>query len=73
VYGVATTLTVLHPKRRVGNSTTVYTLRAESASRGHRVALIDREQRQHLSRVFDFDPAGVDSLVFGDANSQSEP
>jgi len=47
---VATTLTVLHPKGGVGRSTTVYMLGAELALRGHRVALIDRDQGQHLSR-----------------------
>jgi Mrp family chromosome partitioning ATPase len=47
---VPTTLTVLHPKGGVGRSTTVYMLGAELALRGHRVALIDRDQGQHLSR-----------------------
>jgi cellulose biosynthesis protein BcsQ len=41
-------------------------LGAELALRGHRVALIDRDQGQHLSRVFDFYPPGVDGLVLGD-------
>lgn len=63
---VATTLTVLHPKGGVGRSTTVYMLGAELALRGHRVALIDRDQGQHLSRVFDFYPPAVDNLVLGD-------
>jgi cellulose biosynthesis protein BcsQ len=51
---LSTTLTVLHPKGGVGRSTTVYMLGAELALRGHQVALIDRDQGQHLSRVFDF-------------------
>jgi cellulose biosynthesis protein BcsQ len=63
---VATTLTVLHPKGGVGRSTTVYMLGAELALRGHRVALIDRDQGQHLSRVFDFYPPGIERLVLGD-------
>lgn len=62
----ATTLTVLHPKGGVGRSTTVYMLGAELALRGHRVALIDRDQGQHLSRVFDFYPPEIDNLVLGD-------
>ena len=63
---VATTLTVLHPKGGVGRSTTVYMLGAELALRGHRVALIDRDQGQHLSRVFDFYPPAVNNLVLGE-------
>src|SRR3954452_22000268 len=63
---VATRLTVLHPKGGVGRSTTVYMLGAELALRGHRVALIDRDQGQHLSRVFDFYPPPVGDLVLGD-------
>ncbi len=63
---MATTLTVLHPKGGVGRSTTVYMLGAELALRGHRVALIDRDQGQHLSRVFDFYPPWVDGLVLGE-------
>jgi cellulose biosynthesis protein BcsQ len=63
---VATTLTVLHPKGGVGRSTTVYMLGAELALRGHRVALIDRDQGQHLSRVFDFYPPSVEGLVLGE-------
>ena len=66
VYDVATTLTVLHPKGGVGRSTTVYMLGAELALRGHRVSLIDRDQGQHLSRVFDFYPPGIDGLVLGE-------
>jgi cellulose biosynthesis protein BcsQ len=62
----ATTLTVLHPKGGVGRSTTVYMLGAELALRGHRVALIDRDQGQHLSRVFDFYPPDVGNLILGD-------
>lgn len=61
-----TTLTVLHPKGGVGRSTTVYMLGAELALRGHRVALIDRDQGQHLTRVFNFLPPGVDNLVLGE-------
>src|SRR5918912_1538607 len=63
---VATTLTVLHPKGGVGRSTTVYMLGAELALRGRRVALVDRDQGQHLSRIFEFFPPGVDGLVLGD-------
>jgi cellulose biosynthesis protein BcsQ len=66
---VATTLTVLHPKGGVGRSTTVYMLGAELALRGHRVALIDRDQGQHLTRVFNFYPPGLDNLVLGDDQS----
>jgi len=65
-YIVVTTLTVLHPKGGVGRSTTVYMLGAELALRGHRVALIDRDQGQHLSRVFDFYPPSIDDLVLGE-------
>src|SRR5436305_7142359 len=63
---VTTTLTVLHPKGGVGRSTTVYMLGAELALRGHRVALIDRDQGQHLSRVLQFYPLAIDGLVLGD-------
>ena len=63
---MATTLTVLHPKGGVGRSTTVYMLGAEFALRGHRVALIDRDQGQHLSRVFDFYPPSIGDLVLGE-------
>jgi cellulose biosynthesis protein BcsQ len=63
---VATTLTVLHPKGGVGRSTTVYMLGAELALRGHRVALIDRDQGQHLSRVFDFYPPSIGDVVLGE-------
>ena len=41
-------------------------LGAELALRGHRVALVDRDQGQHLSRVFDFYPPGLDNLALGD-------
>jgi cellulose biosynthesis protein BcsQ len=68
-YAVPTTLTVLHPKGGVGRSTTVYMLGAELALRGHRVALIDRDQGQHLSRVFDFYPPAVDNLVLAEDRS----
>lgn len=63
---MATTLTVLHPKGGVGRSTTVYMLGAELALRGHRIALIDRDQGQHLSRVFDFYPPSIDNLLLGE-------
>jgi len=63
---VVTTLTVLHPKGGVGRSTTVYMLGAELALRGHRVALIDRDQGKHLSRVFDFYPPAIGELVLGE-------
>jgi cellulose biosynthesis protein BcsQ len=63
---VATTLTVLHPKGGVGRSTTVYMLGAELPLRGHRVALIDRDQGQHLSRIFEFYPPTVTGLALGD-------
>ena len=39
---------------------------AELALRGHRVALIDRDQGRHLSRVFDFYPPGIGNLVLGE-------
>ncbi|MDQ6674550.1 MAG: hypothetical protein M3069_28090 [Chloroflexota bacterium] len=41
-------------------------LGAELALRGHRVALIDRDQGQHLSGVFDFYPPGIERLVLGE-------
>jgi cellulose biosynthesis protein BcsQ len=41
-------------------------LGAELALRGHRVALVDRDQGQHLSRVFDFYPPGLENLTLGD-------
>jgi cellulose biosynthesis protein BcsQ len=41
-------------------------LGAELALRGHRVALIDRDQGQHLSRVFDFYPPVAVGLVLGE-------
>jgi cellulose biosynthesis protein BcsQ len=63
---MATTLVVLHPKGGVGRSTTVYMLGVELALRGHHVALIDRDQGQHLSRVFDFYPPAVGDLVLGE-------
>ena len=66
---MVTTLTVLHPKGGVGRSTTVYMLGAELALRGHRVALIDRDQGQHLSRVFDFYPPSINRLVLGEDTS----
>jgi hypothetical protein len=39
---------------------------AELALRGHRIALIDRDQGQHLSRVFGFYPPAIDDLVLGE-------
>jgi len=60
------TITLLHPKGGVGRSTSAYMLGAELALRGHRVALIDRDQGHHLSRVFDFYPPGLDNLVLGE-------
>src|SRR5438045_159818 len=60
------TITVVHPKGGTARSTSCYMLGAELALRGHRVALIDRDQGQHLSRVFDFYPPGVDNLVLGE-------
>lgn len=53
----------------MGRSTTVYMLGAELALRGHRVALVDRDQGQHLTRVFNFYPPAVDNLVLGDDQS----
>lgn len=44
-------------------------LGAELALRGQRVALIDRDQGQHLTRVFNFYPPGVENLVLGDDQS----
>src|SRR6266852_4115159 len=63
---VVTTITVLHPKGGVGRSTTVYMLGAELALRGHHAALIDRDQGQRLSRVFDFYPPSINNLVLGE-------
>lgn len=50
----------------MGRSTTVYMLGAELALRGHRVALIDRDQGKHLSRVFNFYPPSIENLVLGE-------
>jgi len=55
----------------VGRSTTVYMLGAELALRGHRVALIDRDQGQHLSRVYGFYPPSIGDLVLGEDTSAS--
>ena len=44
-------------------------LGAELALRGHRVALIDRDQGQHLSRIFEFYPPGVAGLSGPSAKS----
>jgi cellulose biosynthesis protein BcsQ len=63
---MTTTLTLVHPKGGVGRSTSAYMLGAELALRGHRVALVDRDQGQHLSRIFEFYPPAVDGLVLGD-------
>jgi cellulose biosynthesis protein BcsQ len=63
---VPTTLTLVHPKGGVGRSTSAYMLGAELALRGHRVTLVDRDQGQHLSRIFEFYPPAVDGLVLGD-------
>jgi cellulose biosynthesis protein BcsQ len=41
-------------------------LGAELALRGLRVALIDRDQGKHLSRVFELYPPGMDGLVLED-------
>jgi cellulose biosynthesis protein BcsQ len=46
-------------------------LGVELALRGHRVALIDRDQGQHLSRVLDFYPPAVDNLVLGEDPSST--
>jgi cellulose biosynthesis protein BcsQ len=46
-------------------------LGAELALRGHQVALIDRDQGQHLSRVFDFYPPGIGDLVLGEDSHAS--
>jgi cellulose biosynthesis protein BcsQ len=63
---VTTTLTLVHPKGGVGRSTSAYMLGAELALRGYRVALIDRDQGRHLSRLLEFYPLGIDTLVLGD-------
>ena len=63
---MSTSLTVLHPKGGVGRSTTVYMLGAELALRGHRVALIDRDQGQHLSRIWQVYPLDIPGLDLGD-------
>jgi len=57
-----TTLALLHPKGGVGRSTTAYMLGAELALRGRRVVLEDLDQGQHLSRVFERHPLGLDLL-----------
>jgi cellulose biosynthesis protein BcsQ len=62
---MALTLTLLHPGG-VGRSTSAYMLGAELALRGHRVALIDRDQGRHLSRVFDFKSPVIAGLVLGE-------
>jgi cellulose biosynthesis protein BcsQ len=41
-------------------------LGAELALRGHRVALIDRDQGQHLTRIWQFYPPGILDLELGD-------
>jgi len=41
-------------------------LGAELALRGHRVALVDRDQGQHLSRIFEFYPPSIEGLVLSD-------
>ena len=66
---MSVTITVVHTKGGVGRSTSCFMLGAELALRGHRVALIDRDQGQHLSRVFDFYPPAVDNLVLGEDRS----
>jgi len=60
-----TTLALLHPKGGVGRSTTAYMLGAELALRGRRVVLEDLDQGQHLSRVFERHPLGLDLLQLG--------
>lgn len=60
------TITLLHPKGGVGRSTSAYMLGAELALRGHRVALVDRDQGQHLSRIVEYYPPGLDTLLLGD-------
>jgi hypothetical protein len=44
-------------------------LGVEPALGGHRMALMDRDQGQHLSRVFDFYPPPVDGLMLGEHRS----
>jgi cellulose biosynthesis protein BcsQ len=66
---MSVTITLVHPKGGTGRSTSCFMLGAELALRGHRVALIDRDQGQHLSRVFDFYPPAVDNLVLGEDHS----
>jgi cellulose biosynthesis protein BcsQ len=41
-------------------------LGSELALRGHRVALIDRDQGRHLTRVFNFYPPPTSDLVLGE-------
>jgi cellulose biosynthesis protein BcsQ len=41
-------------------------LGAELALRGHRVALVDRDQGKHLSRVVEYHALGMNGLVLGD-------
>jgi cellulose biosynthesis protein BcsQ len=59
------TLALLHPKGGVGRSTTAYMLGAELALRGRRVILEDLDQGQHLSRVFERHPPGLETLELG--------
>jgi cellulose biosynthesis protein BcsQ len=65
---VTTTLTLVHPKGGVGRSTSAYMLGAELALRGYRVALVDSDQGQHLSRIFEFYPPNIDGLMLGDVD-----
>jgi hypothetical protein len=43
-------------------------LGAELALRGHRVALIDRDQGQHLSRLWSVYPLSIPGLTLGDCD-----
>jgi cellulose biosynthesis protein BcsQ len=47
---------VFYPKGSVGRSASVWQLGVELALRGQRVALIDRDQGQHLSQILEFYP-----------------
>ncbi|HEY2595921.1 MAG TPA: ParA family protein, partial [Chloroflexota bacterium] len=63
---MSTTITLIHPKGGVGRTLSCYMLGAELALRGHEVALIDRDQGQHLSRLWSVYPLSIPGLALGD-------
>ena len=56
---MSVTITLVHPKGETGRTMSAYMLGAELALRGHRVALVDRDQGQHLTRIWEFYPPGI--------------